>query len=425
MTGAPATENLASLLQSRAVPLEVLHRDYGPLMELVRTLIGVVPNCDRYLEIWPPAFRTYNLVVPNLMNLPAAIFGLGGAPKALVGLSMLVASRTAECPYCTAHTCSFALRRGASAQTVAAALLGRDGLAPEEAAVVAVARSLGRVPCEITPRERQDLERFFPPQQAEWIAMGAIAMGFLNKFMDAIGVELESSTVAEVRETLGADWSPGGAGWNLDPESAAPAAPPPADSWREKLRILPQLPTALALDRRWQKGVPSRWPQAGDYLRQHTGHAFPILGRLLNPRCLRAITTVLTLNLDPAQCNVSRETKVLAGTIFATVIGDDALAEDLAALARAHGVDSQRLEEARAYAGGADLNPAARNEQEKALMVLARAASSSPAQVDREVVETCRRVSLPPEAIIELVCWLSVLQLLHRLTAYHRAGDEN
>lgn len=422
MAGTPATDSLASLLQCRAVPLEVLHREYGPLMELVRTLIGVVPNCDRYLEIWPPAFRTYNLVVPNLMNLPAAIFGLGGAPKALVGLSMLVASRTAECPYCTAHTCSFALRRGASAQTVAAALLGREGLSPEEAAVVAVARSLGRVPCEITPRERQELERFFPPLQAEWIAMGAIAMGFLNKFMDAIGVELESSTVAEVRETLGADWSPGAAGWQLDPESTAPAAPPPADSWREKLRILPQLPAALAMDRRWQRGVPARWPQAGDYLRQRTGHAFPILGSVLNPRCRRAITTVLALNLDPAGCSVQRETKILAGAIFATVIGDAALAEDLAALARAQGVDPRRLEWARAYADGAALDPAARDGHEEALLLLARAASPSPARVDREVVETCRRVSLPPEAIVELVCWLSVLQLLHRLTAYHQAG---
>lgn len=422
MAGEPRPDSLASLLQSRAVPLEELHRDYGSLMELVRTLIGVVPNCDRYLEIWPPAFRTYNLVVPNLMNLPAAIFGLGGAPKALVGLSMLVASRTAECPYCTAHTCSFALRRGASAQTVAAALLGREGLSPEEAAVVAVARSLGRVPCEITASERLDLERFFPPRQAEWIAMGAVAMGFLNKFMDAIGVELESSTVAEVRETLGVDWSPGGAGWGLEPASAVPAPPPPADSWREKLRILPHLPTALAMDRRWQKGVPSRWPQAGDYLRQHTGHDFPILGRLLNPRCLRAITTVLTLNLDPAHCGLSLETKILAGAIFSAVVGDDALAEDITALARAQGVDPGRLEAARAFAGRAGHEPAAVDGQENALMHLARAASPSPAQIDREIVETCRRVSLPAEAIVELVCWLSVLQLLHRLSSYHRAG---
>jgi alkylhydroperoxidase family enzyme len=402
--------------------MEVLHRQYGPLMELVRTLIGVVPNCDRYLEIWPPAFRSYNLIVPNLMNLPAAIFGLGGAPKALVGLSMLVASRSAECPYCTAHTCSFALRRGASAQTVAAALLGRGDLTPEEAAVVAVARSLGRVPCEITPSERQALEGFFPPQEAEWIAMGAVAMGFLNKFMDAIGVELESSTVAEVRETLGADWSPGAAGWSLGSEASASTPPPSADSWREKVGILQHLPAALWMDKRWQRGVPSRWPQAGDYLQRHTGHAFPVLGSLRNPRCLRAIATVLTLNLDPAECRVPRETKILAAAIFAAVIADDALAEDVTALARSHGVDRQRIDASRVFACAEELDPPSEDRQERALLLLARAASSSPARITLETVESSRQALLPPEAIIELVCWLSVLQLLHRLSAYHQAG---
>jgi len=43
---------------------------------------GMVPNCDPYLEIWPPAFRTYNLMVPNLLNLPAPVLGVGGPPAA-------------------------------------------------------------------------------------------------------------------------------------------------------------------------------------------------------------------------------------------------------------------------------------------------------------------------------------------------------
>ncbi len=87
-------------------------------------LIGVVPNCGTYLEIWPPAFHTYNILVPNFLNLPFSVFGFGGAPKDSVGLGMYVSSRAAECPYCSAHTCSFALRRGASPEKVAQALVG-------------------------------------------------------------------------------------------------------------------------------------------------------------------------------------------------------------------------------------------------------------------------------------------------------------
>lgn len=421
MIRTPAPDSLASLLQAHTISWEALHQRYGPLMELVRTLIGVVPNCDRYLEIWQPAFRSYNLVVPNLMNLPAAIFGLGGAPKSLVGLSMLVASRTAECPYCTAHTCSFALRRGAAPEVVAAALLGREGLTPQEAAVVTAASALSRIPCDFTHAQRAALENFFSPAQAEWIAMGAVAMGFLNKFMDAVGVELEASTVAEVQDTLGLNWNAGAAGWDLDGRSPAP--PPPADGWLAKLRILPFLPTALRLDALWQRGVPASWPATGAYLRTHTGHDFPMLGRLHNSRCRRAIASVLRMNLDSAHSTFERETKLLAGVIFATVIQDDALAHDMTALAHAQGTEELRLAEARAFAADPAAPAPAGDAQAQALLVLARAAAPSPARITAETVEICRRAALAPQAIIELVCWLSVLQLLHRLTAYVLAED--
>ncbi len=64
---------LVELLEQEAVPFETLHTRYGSLLELVRKLLGVVPNCDPYLEIWPPAFRTYNVMVPNLLNLPLMV----------------------------------------------------------------------------------------------------------------------------------------------------------------------------------------------------------------------------------------------------------------------------------------------------------------------------------------------------------------
>lgn len=115
--------SLAPLLWESRVGWDVLDDRYGALLRLVDTVLGVVPNCDRYLEIWPPAFRTYNILVPNLLNLPVPVLGVGGPPAGVVGLAMYVASRVAGCPYCSAHSCSFALRRGASPDKVAAALV--------------------------------------------------------------------------------------------------------------------------------------------------------------------------------------------------------------------------------------------------------------------------------------------------------------
>src|ERR1700681_1966715 len=98
--------NLTTILEQRCVPMDKLQERFGPLLELVRRLIGVIPNCDPYLAIWPPAFRSYNILVPNLLNLPFSIWGFG-VPLKTVGLGMYVASRTAECSYCSAHCCAF------------------------------------------------------------------------------------------------------------------------------------------------------------------------------------------------------------------------------------------------------------------------------------------------------------------------------
>src|SRR5262249_28597061 len=70
-----------------------------------------------YLEIWPVGFRSFGVMVPNLLNLPILLWGLA-APRHVIGLAMYAASRTAECACCSAHSCSFALRRGAPSASI-------------------------------------------------------------------------------------------------------------------------------------------------------------------------------------------------------------------------------------------------------------------------------------------------------------------
>src|SRR4028119_1618229 len=133
---APVEDPLSAMLQAEAVPFETLHSRYGSLLELVRKLLGVVPNCDPYLEIWPSAFRTYNVMVPNLLNLPLMVWGFG-APRSTLGLAMYVSSRTAGCMYCSAHSCTFALRRGATVDEGASAPHGVASLRAADAAAAA------------------------------------------------------------------------------------------------------------------------------------------------------------------------------------------------------------------------------------------------------------------------------------------------
>lgn len=417
--GLPAVpgDTLASLLARDRVSWDILHDRYGPLLELVRIMIGVVPNCDRYLEIWEPAFRTYNILMPNFFNVPFSSFGLRSAPADIVGMGMYVASRTAECPYCSAHTCSFALRRGASPEKLAQALVGGETFTPGELATIAVARSLARVPSEVTVSERAALTRCFGPEKAEWIVLGIVMTGFLNKFMDTIGVELEDPTVAEVSTTMGTGWSPGRAGGDLNP--TAPALPPRADTLRTKLAMLPLLPAAVRLDTTWQRGVPGTWPKAGAFLRDLTGHDFPVLSRLRHGRAIKSVASILRENLDPKTTVVGLETKVLVGVIFAEIVADQALAADVRALAPKNGVTEPRLNEARRFAVDPNAEPPGGDSKRRAALLLARAASPSPAEIDTGIVSACRDAEVSAPAIVEVVTWLAVLQMLHRLTSYY------
>lgn len=415
--------SLAPLLHESRVGWDVLHDRYGALLRLVDTVLGVVPNCDRYLEIWPPAFRTYNILVPNLLNLPVPVLGVGGPPAGVVGLAMYVSSRVAGCAYCSAHSCSFAMRRGASPDKVAAALLpDRASFTRGELAAIAVARSLGRIPCELTAAERSELVDVYGERNAEWVVLAAVMMGFLNKFMDSIGVELEQSVVSEVSSTMGTDWSPGKVGTLLDP--AAPPRPVPAvDGLKTRMRLLPLLPAAIRFDRRWQRDTPSRWPDIAAFLSERTGHDFPVLERLHSSRARRSIASMLQQNLDPASSVVGVELKVLAGAIFAEIVGDQHVADDIRALARHAGLGSEKVRDAITYARGDDAVPPAGSGADSATLALARAASYSPARTDASTVEACRASGLSSAAVVEVITWLSVLQMLHRLTCYVTVGD--
>jgi alkylhydroperoxidase family enzyme len=382
---------LVSLLKSDAVPFAKLHDRYGSLLELVRTLIGVVPNCDPYLEIWPPAFRTYNVMVPNFLNLPFLVWGMGGAPRDVLGLAMYASSRTAGCAYCSAHTCSFALRRGTAPDKVARALSDDASRTPAEEAAIAIARALSRVPSDVTSAQRRDLEAHFSRAGAEWIALAVAMMGFLNKFMDALGVELEGSTVEETRGLMSASgWSPGQHG---DGGASADGAPPRPDGLMTKLGVLRYAPSAIALDKKWTAGVPDRWPAVGEYLRAQTGHDFPVLSKLTHRRPIRALATMLRDNLDPKTSTIGVARKLAAGVVFARAVGNAALGRELEAL-------------------GAP-------EQDARVEALARAISPSPALVDDAVLAQCR--DLGAAAIVEVVTFVSVLQLVHRVESFHAA----
>ncbi len=426
-----APETLSQSLQPASIDLSRLRGEYGPMLQLVRLVIGVVPNCDSLLAIWPTGFRSYNLLVPNFLNLPFSVWGWG-PPVVPLGLALYTASWTARCSYCTAHTCSFALRRGAPPE----ALTGRRS--PAESAAVAAAEALARIPCTFTRQHQDELRRYFSARDAEGIALGVAMMGFLNKFMDAVGVDLEEAAVEEASPVLlPTGWTTGKHRVATEPAADPALQPRPGgrDTLATKLAFLRYVPAAIRLEGTWTRGVPSRWPAVGTYLAERTGHDFPLLAKVGSKRAVKAITTVLRDNLNAADSRLGLPVKTLSGLVYATVVGNETLAAEARKLAlqTSPPMAEETLQAVACFAAeplesDGEIEAArvslsslpGLDDKAAVALLLAKAISPSPATVPPALLAEVAG-ALSPEARIELVVWVSIQQMLHRLGCFVEA----
>lgn len=429
-------ETLAHELAAHAIPPDALPASDRPILTMMEDLLGVVPNCYPMLAIWPAGLRTFNLLVPNLLNLPMTLVRQG-APKDLVGLAMFVSSKAAGCSYCIAHHCSFAMRRGVERDTV----LGHHS--PAEDAVAALAEAMASVPATITPDHIRAAEAHLGARDVEAIALAVGLGGFLNKFMDSVGVELEDACLTDVQAVLRpVGWHPGKHvnGWGAEaPAGDDPydlpwtrvdtSADIPVDSIGTYLRMLRQVPAAARLDRAWSRGAPARLGQAVLHLEEQVGYGFPILASLSSPRAVRALTAALRDNLDPATSSVGLELKLLAGLVYAEHVRSPLLVQESIFLldelpdAAPH---PWLLRSIRRFAvtPTEDLQlPPGLSAFEASAVLLARACAASPAEIS-EVVVSAILPHLAPDQIIEIVVWLSLLQTLQRLYSFYDAKAE-
>jgi hypothetical protein len=113
----------------------------------------------------------------------------------------------------------------------------------------------------------------------------------------------------------------------------------------------------------------------------------------------------------------------LTGLVYASLTQNSELLDDVRALARCHDVADSECDRVVAFALSREPPDESMDPTTRAVLRLARALSPSPAQLSIEETQACEAAGISPPAIVEIAVWLSVLQMLQRLSSYYAVGS--
>lgn len=172
-------------------------------------LEGVFERAEKALGFVPNSFFLMGRV-PGILNafsrLSREVIGVPGkVPLPLKRLIAHVASRSAGCQYCMAHTADAASSiDGVESEKIAAAFeYERSPLFTEaERAALAVAQGAGQTPNAVSDDDFAALKQHFDDDQIVEIVAVICLFGWLNRFNDTMATALEQQPRAFAETTL-------------------------------------------------------------------------------------------------------------------------------------------------------------------------------------------------------------------------------
>lgn len=138
-------------------------------------------------------------------GLWAAVMGPGTVDRGLKWLVGYLASMSAGCRYCSAHTATGANTSGVPALKIEAVWEYETNplFSDAERAALRLAQCAGQVPNAVTDEDFVELSRHFSNEQIVEIISAVAVYGFFNRFNDTIGTELEATPRAFAEDHLG------------------------------------------------------------------------------------------------------------------------------------------------------------------------------------------------------------------------------
>lgn len=253
--------------------------------------------------------------------------------------------------------------------------------------------------------------------------MGIAMMGFLNKFMDAMGIDLEPEAIGDVSALISpTGWSTGQHNWaapegDHSSEGNLPGSLPESDSFKTLARVLRNAPGAARLDRQWMDHMPVNGLVARTRIAADYGYDEELLSYMRHTKPRRALGAILRHNLDPEQSTLGIGLKSLGALVYAQHVDNTWLSRTTEEFASSRGVDPAVIA---CVKSGIDLteDSVELDGRTAAVIAVALAMSPSPSAVDAATITTVTD-HLNSEEIVELAAWISVSQLQHRLSLWY------
>ncbi len=181
-------------------------KDLEPFFELVDGAMGFLPNSLLTMAHNPALVNAFG-------GLAALIQGPGKVPDDLKSLISFVASRSAGCQYCMAHTSHVTVNhRGASQEKFDAVWEYETSplFSEGERAALRVAQGAGQVPNAVSDQDFKDLKEHFDDEQIVEIVSVIALFGFLNRWNDTMATELETTPMKYATDNIASHgWSAG------------------------------------------------------------------------------------------------------------------------------------------------------------------------------------------------------------------------
>lgn len=132
-------------------------------------------------------------LLTSFSGLTNTVFGSSEIDNQTKQLIALASSLSSGCKYCQSHTSHGAERTGVSVKKISAILdyENSDYFSDQEKSVLNLAFASGKVPNQSTKKHFNDLSKYFTSSQITMIVSVISLFGFLNRWNDTFGTEIE------------------------------------------------------------------------------------------------------------------------------------------------------------------------------------------------------------------------------------------